>query len=282
MRKKRFPWWTLLRRLTALAFLVLLWLGSREDVAWFRGSTTATRFFDLLPFGDPLAALEVTLATRELAVDLLLGAGVLVAATLLLGPFFCSWVCPLGLVLDLNQWVKNRSIARWRRLRWMHLALPREGRLVLLGLVAGFSLVGGLPLFQAVSPINIVAWALVFGAAAPLTVVGVLVVVEWFAPRVWCRSLCPLGGLYSLLGRYSLLRIRVAEERTTTHRCHQCSVHCPMDLRAVEGEPRACHGAVGDPECTRCGACVDVCPQRVLGFGVGAPGAAETPSERAS
>ena len=126
MKEKRFGRWALLRRLTALAFLLLLYLGSREDVSWFRGTTTATRLLEIVPFGDPLAALEVTLATRELAADLLLGAGVLIAATLLLGPSFCSWVCPLGLVLDLHQAVKNRLVKRWRRRRWMHLG-PRPG-----------------------------------------------------------------------------------------------------------------------------------------------------------
>jgi len=122
LKAKRFGRWALLRRLTAFAFLGLLYVGSLESVSWFRGTTTATRLLEIVPFGDPLAALEVTLATREVAVDLLLGAGVLVVATLLLGPFFCSWVCPLGLVLDLNQAAKNRVVKRWRRYRWMHLS----------------------------------------------------------------------------------------------------------------------------------------------------------------
>jgi len=268
LKEKRFGSWALLRRLTAFAFLGLLYLGSLESVAWFRGTTTATRLLDFVPFGDPLAALEVTLATRELAVDLLLGAGVLVVATLLLGPFFCSWVCPLGLVLDLNQALKNRLVKRWRRYRWMHLSLPRDWRLLVLGLALGFSLVGGLPLFQTVSPINIVAWSLVFGAGLPLLLVGVIAVVEWFAPRLWCRTLCPLGGLYSALGRRALLRIRVAESQVTRRRCRQCTLSCPMDIRVMEEEVVACHSVVGDPDCTRCGACVDACPERVLGFGI--------------
>ena len=277
MKATRFGRWALSRRLTALAFLGLLYLGSLESVAWFRGSTTATRLLDLVPFGDPLAALEVTFATRELAVDLLLGAGVLIAATLLLGPFFCSWVCPLGLVLDLNQALKNRVVKRWRRYRWMHLGLPREWRFAVLGLALGFSLVGGLPLFQTISPINIVAWSLVFGALVPLCVVGVIAALEWFAPRLWCRSLCPLGGLYSALGRRALLRIKVEESQVTRRRCRQCTLSCPMDIRVMEEEVVACHSAVGDPDCTRCGACVDACPERVLGFGVG-----REPADRAS
>ena len=35
-------------------------------------------------------------------------------------------------------------VKRWRRYRWMHLSLPRELRLAVLGLALGFSVVFGL------------------------------------------------------------------------------------------------------------------------------------------
>jgi ferredoxin-type protein NapH len=75
--------------------------------------------------------------------------------------------------------------------------------------------------------------------------------------------------LYSLLGRRALLRVMVAEEQVARRRCRHCTLSCPMDIRVMEDEVVACHSAVGDPDCTRCGACIDACPERVLGFGVG-------------
>jgi ferredoxin-type protein NapH len=268
-RRWRIDRWTLARRTVALAFAALLFLGSREGFIWFRGTTPATTIFDLIPFADPLAALEVTLATRELHSTLLLGALTPLLVALLLGPVFCSWVCPLGLLLDLNQSLKTRLFRRWRRHPWFSLALRREVRFGLLGLFLGFAAVGRFPLFQILSPINLIASALAFGASIALLIVLLIVAAEWFAPRVWCRSLCPLGALYSLLGHRAPLRIHVHIEERTKRRCRQCTFSCPMGIRVMEEHVVPEHPIPTNPDCTRCGACVDSCPETVLDLGWG-------------
>ena len=83
---RRVPRWALARRATALAFLALLGLGAKAGGTWLVGSTSATTAFGVVPFVDPLAALEVTLATREWMPTVWLGAGGLVVAALVI-PF---------------------------------------------------------------------------------------------------------------------------------------------------------------------------------------------------
>jgi ferredoxin len=72
-------------------------------------------------------------------------------------------------------------------------------------------------------------------------------------PRLWCRWLCPLGGLLGLLSRHQALRVRVDSEICTE--CGLCN--------------RTCEGAA-DPhrpgqwlahECLMCWNCVPACPQ---------------------
>jgi len=60
---------------------------------------------------DPLAAVGTILASRSLAVNLILPA-VLVILTLLLGRFFCGWVCPLGTTLDISDRIFFRRFRR--------------------------------------------------------------------------------------------------------------------------------------------------------------------------
>ena len=61
---RRFRRWTWARRVTAGAFLALLVLGALPWFPWVKGSMTATPWFGVVPLVDPLAALEVTLASR--------------------------------------------------------------------------------------------------------------------------------------------------------------------------------------------------------------------------
>ena len=270
--KRRPPWyrtWATYRRLTAAAFLLCLVLGS---FAWFpfTGSTGATRLANVVPFTDPLAAIESTLTTGSLAAPALIGAGILLGAAVLFGPVFCGWVCPLGLVLDLNQSlrrvVRKRVFGR-RRPAPVPTAIPWSIRYGVLGVVIGFALFAGVPAFQTLSPINLLARSILFASLWGLVAVAGLVVLEWAVPRLWCRALCPLGAAYSLVGRFGLLRVRV-DPAYAGKPCRQCSTRCPMGIPVMENYAMAGRRSVTDPGCIRCGDCVDACPTAALRLGL--------------
>jgi polyferredoxin len=74
--------------------------------------------------------------------------------------------------------------------------------------------------------------------------------------RLWCRMICPLGALYALVARFSLLR-RVVQG-TCVH-CHHCEEICRMDAIAEDTSYDA-------GECILCMDCVAVCPQHGTTF----------------
>lgn len=67
------------------------------------------------------------------------------------------------------------------------------------------------------------------------------------AKRPFCQVACPLGALYGLFNRFSLMRLRWDSSKCT--HCRKCQEICPMDIAVWEGENTG--------HCIRCLDCTD-------------------------
>lgn len=135
--------WTWLRRATQWVLLALfLWLFRHTENRGAPGVNAAANAIFRL---DPLVAVSAMLAVKELVLSLW-PALITVTLTLLLGRFFCGWVCPLGTLLDLTHRVLPRRRTapnpRWRVAKFFLLGV------VLVSAVAGFQLIGWLNPFS--------------------------------------------------------------------------------------------------------------------------------------
>lgn len=81
-----------------------------------------------------------------------------------------------------------------------------------------------------------------------------------FEKRFWCRYLCPLGALLGILSRYSLLKRSVSEG------CTSCGV-CARECQGNASPDRK--GEWKGTECLYCLNCDDICPQNAVSFGFG-------------
>ncbi|RJP24920.1 MAG: 4Fe-4S binding protein [Candidatus Abyssobacteria bacterium SURF_5] len=77
--------------------------------------------------------------------------------------------------------------------------------------------------------------------------------------RFWCRSICPLGALFALAGRYPLLRRRVSDNCTS---CLKCQRVCMTDAITDNGKK------IVRGECVYCFTCESVCPEGAISFGL--------------
>lgn len=260
--------WSVWRRMTALAFLGLLMLGSWAWMTpYFLGSTSGTRVLDLIPLTDPLAAIESIVAARQWRADALIGAGILLAFAVLVGPIFCAWVCPLGLVLDVNDALRRKFRRRFFGSRQFEPVTPGPSgasRVAVLGAFLGFALIAQLPMFQIISPINLFVRGLVFGSSMGILFIVSILIAEWAWPRLWCRRLCPLGALYGLVGRFGLLRVQINPAEAGKVPCRRCSSRCPMGVPIMDEYTMKTRRSITHPHCTRCGDCTQVCPRGVL------------------
>ena len=130
----------------------------------------------------------------------------------------------------------------------------------------------GYPVFEAISPMSIVNRAMIFGPGLALIPIALILAIEiLYVRRAWCRYICPVGVIYSLIGRFSPIGVRY-----DIHACHHdgaCRQRCPevsaLNITKVGAAPMMSN-LVGS-DCTNCGVCVDVCPTKSLRYSFRVP-----------
>lgn len=272
--------WRRLRLATQAFFWVLLLLPL-AGFPWFTGTYIGSRFLGFR-LTDPYGAAELLAASgKALAGAAALGLLLVVLLYLALGRAFCSWVCPLGSLLEGLDWLAARVLPdKWHGRR---AAFPSWGRWAFALAVLLLSALTGQALFEWVSPQATLMRSLLFGLGLQLLIVAVVILFDLFVlRRGWCRSLCPAGAFYSLLGRFALLR--VGHDRSACNHCGACIQACPMNGKETLLETVSGRGpAQADPwVCSNCASCIDACPGGALAFTpVWAVQKAEQPSRHA-
>ena len=223
---------------------------------------------------DPLVAIATSITTHTLYRGLLWSLAVLIP-TLLLGRFFCNWVCPYGILHQfIDRLFDNRSVKgkiesnRYRKV----FALKYYILTGMLVAAAFGSLQIGLldPIclyFRSVTVSVLPAIDMVTGwiYLEPFMhqfawVVGFLLLffvsMNLVIPRFFCRVVCPLGATLGLLSRFSLWRIERDEQK-----CDSCN----LCLQRCEGASDP-HAALRKSECVVCFNCIEDCPHAALRF----------------
>lgn len=172
---------------------------------------------------------------------------------LLFGRAFCGWACPGGLVAELLTAISlfrvrvQSSIAR----NAAHLKLAT----LLASLYAFFMLNNPRWAIPIRTGEFLTSVSLTFEHANQLWLYKTFFILAIFflggiiIPRIWCRFLCPTGGLLSLCNRFALVRVKV---NGACNGCGNCRPTCPMDTTPREAN------------CINCGECLTTCQQEAV------------------
>lgn len=256
------------RRVCQGLILAAFALGPWMSLPVAQGTLGSSVWFGRVPLSDPFVLLQSLVAGHPLSGSALWGGLiVLVFYALVGGRVFCGWVCPINLVTDAAQGL--RRALGWRKARVLRIDKRLRYGILVFSLLG--SVVAGLALWELINPINLVMRSLVFGLwlGGLSAVIGIFLFDFLVLSNGWCGHVCPVGGVYGAMGRYSVVQV-AAVRRDACNDCGDCFTYCPEPqvispaLRAING-----HGVqIDEIDCLRCGRCIDVCEQQVFQFSV--------------
>lgn len=271
----------------ALAFIAIPFLNKAEI------NTVSGNFLAFnaagIPLGDPLAALQVLIASLSGTSPMLIGALLSLLLAFFLGPVFCSWLCPYGLLSELV----HGTAASGRNVRQGNEAAehpfdmkkkdkgpsgrPFISRMAVVA--AGLLLVAVMVPFPVLNQLSMPGWYsralqhlalannILWGGVAFLLLM--LLIEKLTGKRLWCLYICPQSVLISLVGLIFPRRLQVVFKKkscTCPASDRLCSKKCSLGL-----DPRAPLEISQRAQCTNCGDCVDACRSRgkalSMGFG---------------
>lgn len=276
---------TLKRIRIVIASVVLLW--------------STALFFDLhqwipeevflpLRYLQFVPALQLAIA---MAGGALIALGLMLVSALIFGRFYCSFLCPLGILQDViaylrrklrkkSRYKKQKPHSAWRySFLFLLIVFVLAGSGLLTGLLDPYSWFGRISqnIFQPpwILLNNSLAWILTsFGSyaispvkfhgfsfpalLAAFSVLTLVTVMVWKNGRIYCNTVCPVGTTLGLLGKNALFRIRFEESACTS--CGLCAVACKAGCIDMKSH------RVDHSRCVLCFNCLPACDQGGISY----------------
>jgi len=260
-------WWRahrflILRRVSQLGMLFLFLMGPWLGWWLVKGNLNYSITLDTLPLADPLVLLQSLLTLHVPERNALLGAALVFLFYLLVGGrVYCSWVCPVNLVTDAASALRRKLDIRGGA------DLPRATRYWILALILLLAASTGGIVWELVNPVSMLPRGLMFGMGAGWLLIGGIFLFDLFVMKNgWCGHLCPVGAFYSVLGRFSVVRV-TANQRAACNDCLDCFTVCPEQQvikLPLKGAKKGASPIILSGNCTNCGRCIDVCSKDVF------------------
>lgn len=177
---------------------------------------------------------------------------------LIVGRFFCGWVCPFGTFFELIDRTVLAPIKKWR----LNLIFGRWFKYVTLaGLIIAAIFVGR-ALFCDICPAGFIfrglaGKILIFGF--PLAALS-MVSVALFGQKGWCSYLCPFGGLLAIPSSVEAFPITTHPDECDG--CGRCNNVCLMGIDVASYVERGTD--LKSVDCNKCLRCVEKCQRAAL------------------
>lgn len=197
----------------------------------------------------------------------LIPAIVIIPFTMIVGRFFCGWMCGLGAYGDFIYEAFRRLFKiKFRINQGLDQDLKYIKYVVLIVLII-VSWTFGFEGWISINPWDVFGTVAIVGKTPAISyaikymTVGFILFVFFtigsiFIERFFCRYFCPLGALFAITSRFKIAKIHKPSK--DCGKCTACTHFCSM------GIPLYKQDIVNDPECIKCMKCVTTCPKNTV------------------
>ena len=216
----------------------------------------------------------------------------LIGCTLLFGRFYCSTICPMGILQDIVAHFSKKAGKKKKKysysppktiLRWTILSITIIsflcGFTAILGLLDPYSAYGRIvvntfkPIYMSGNNLleslfsrfdnytfyqvdNSILSLASFVIA--LVTLAIIVLLAWKHGRTWCNTICPVGTLLGLFSRFSLFKVHINMEK-----CNGCGL-CATKCKAACINSK--EHTIDNSRCVDCFDCLEACKQHALTY----------------
>ncbi len=253
-----------LRRFVMLGVLILFLLQFFR-IKFLVGGLTGSLAIWFVNLIDVFAYFESLIASRDFTTTALLSVLPVIAIYLIFGRAFCGWICPMDFLYEIVDRIKGNR--RWSTGDRMKRISTKIGYII----AAALLIVSGLmniPFFTSyishlTNFFRLLTGSVFFAFKLPVEpivlaysggMIFLLLGLEYFFPRLWCRVLCPVGKTYGLFNKVSLLKLKFMEGECGE--CNLCDQMCYMNVEIAKNIDQP---GLRDINCIYCGRCAEGC-----------------------
>ena len=191
--------------------------------------------------------------------------------TILFGRFFCGFACAFGTLGDgvhaLYVWICKKMKKKPLQIADAWTEKLCYLKYIVLALISILCFTGVYSKAKGTSPWDVFSMlhagnVKLGGYIVGLVLLVLILVGMAFQERFFCRVLCPMGAVFSMLPVLPLFTLR--RDRSECIRgCRACTMKCPSD---IELAPDTAPELSGD--CFQCQKCIDTCPKGNIHTGI--------------
>jgi|GEM_PF-99305 len=178
--------------------------------------------------------------------------------TIIMGRWFCGWLCAFGAYNDLIYSISKKIFKGKFKVNEKVDSILKYVKYVVLIFIIIVSWTMGSNILESTSPWDAFGQITNVSTIFSRLLIGVILLVlitigAAFIERFFCRYLCPLGAVFAIISRVGITKIN--KPKDDCGKCRACTMNCSMGLKLYK-----VNGARGG-DCINCLKCTEVCPR---------------------
>jgi uncharacterized protein with FMN-binding domain len=178
--------------------------------------------------------------------------------TAVMGRWFCGWLCAFGAYNDLVYFISKKVFKTRFRVDEKVDSILKYAKYVVLVFIAIISWTMGSSILESTSPWDAFGQITDISTIFSSLLIGLILLIlitigAVFIERFFCRYLCPLGAVFSIISKIGIVKIN--KPKADCGKCRACTMNCSMGLNLYKVD------GVRGGDCINCLKCTEVCPR---------------------